>query len=102
MSLHGTAVSEISNKEFSNVLRCDCSSCELLAFKIVKMANVFLQKYALEKHCIATECSRFIPEALVGGRALVEAKEFQGLLELLRQPVLVIQFLFEASDSQPE
>ena len=78
----------------------------MLSFKIVKMAKGLLAKKCARKIVNCYRMFAELQEALAGSRALDKAERLIASSapghKHLRQPVLVVQFLFEASDLATE
>ena len=78
----------------------------MLSFKIVKMAKGLLAKKWARKIVNCYRMFAELQEALASVRALDKAKRLRASSahghKHLRQPVLVVQFLFEASDLATE
>ena len=99
--------------EVSNVL---CEKSIILVELLFELRIVFIQDSEDGKRTVCKQCARKIVncyrlfaelrEALAGGRALDEGERFIASSapghKHLRQPVLVVQFLFEAGDLAAE
>ena len=77
----------------------------MLSFKIVKMAKGLLALKCARKIVNCYRMFAELQEALAGGRALDKAERLTSSApghKYLRQPVLVVQLLFETSDLATE